>query len=89
MDEEDSFNSRSPWGRSINDGYMTINDYPDERWADIPSKRHNSGACLSFADGHVEYWKWKSASKVFLASVNVKADELPDLRRLQAATKTW
>jgi prepilin-type N-terminal cleavage/methylation domain-containing protein/prepilin-type processing-associated H-X9-DG protein len=29
-------------------------------WFDMPSNRHNQGANLSFADGHVEYWHWKA-----------------------------
>ena len=80
MDEEDSFNSPT---HSINDGYMTMNPYPSGKWADSPSKRHNRGACLSFADGHVEYWKWKSGGKIFVGQA--APDEIPDLRRLQAA----
>jgi prepilin-type N-terminal cleavage/methylation domain-containing protein/prepilin-type processing-associated H-X9-DG protein len=28
-------------------------------WWDIPANRHNQGANFSFADGHVEHWKWK------------------------------
>jgi prepilin-type N-terminal cleavage/methylation domain-containing protein len=88
MDEEDSFNSPPPFFRSINDGYMTINNYPDDRWADIPSKRHTRGACLSFADGHAEYWKWVSGGKIFVSG-KARPDEIPDLRRLQAATKSW
>jgi prepilin-type processing-associated H-X9-DG protein len=28
-------------------------------WWDMPSNRHNQGANLSFADGHVEHWKWQ------------------------------
>jgi prepilin-type N-terminal cleavage/methylation domain-containing protein/prepilin-type processing-associated H-X9-DG protein len=78
MDEEDSLNSP---GHSINDGYMTMNPYPANNWADSPSKRHNRGACLSFADGHVEYWKWRSGGKIF--GGQAKPDEIPDLRRLQ------
>jgi len=27
-------------------------------WWDMPSNRHNRGASLSFADGHVEHWRW-------------------------------
>ena len=30
-------------------------------WWDIPANRHNQGCNLSFADGHVEHWKWKVA----------------------------
>jgi prepilin-type N-terminal cleavage/methylation domain-containing protein/prepilin-type processing-associated H-X9-DG protein len=28
-------------------------------WWDVPGNRHNQGCNLSFADGHVEHWKWK------------------------------
>jgi prepilin-type N-terminal cleavage/methylation domain-containing protein/prepilin-type processing-associated H-X9-DG protein len=28
-------------------------------WWDMPSDRHTKGAGLSFADGHVERWKWR------------------------------
>jgi len=28
-------------------------------WWDMPSDRHSQGANLSFADGHVERWKWR------------------------------
>jgi prepilin-type processing-associated H-X9-DG protein len=28
-------------------------------WWDIPSSRHSQGGNLSFADGHVEHWKWR------------------------------
>ena len=26
----------------------------------IPAWRHNHGDTLAFADGHVDYWKWRS-----------------------------
>lgn len=26
----------------------------------LPSSRHNNGCVISFADGHAEYWRWKS-----------------------------
>jgi prepilin-type processing-associated H-X9-DG protein/prepilin-type N-terminal cleavage/methylation domain-containing protein len=28
-------------------------------WWDLPANRHNQGCNFSFADGHVEHWKWK------------------------------
>jgi prepilin-type N-terminal cleavage/methylation domain-containing protein/prepilin-type processing-associated H-X9-DG protein len=28
------------------------------KWWDVPADRHNQGANLSFADGHVETWRW-------------------------------
>ena len=32
--------------------------YYGVEWLDMPADRHNQGACLSFADGHVERWRW-------------------------------
>ena len=35
---------------------------PNEGWGywwDMPANRHNQGANFSFADGHIEYWKWQ------------------------------
>lgn len=36
----------------------------DGVWFDLPAGRHHDGGNLSFADGHVEHWKW-AAPKVF------------------------
>ena len=36
-----------------------------------PTSRHNNGACLSFADGHAEYWKWHSP---YINNINQKPD---------------
>ena len=30
-------------------------------WLNVPSSSHQNGATLAFADGHAEYWRWKSA----------------------------
>jgi prepilin-type N-terminal cleavage/methylation domain-containing protein len=57
-------------------------------WFDLPANRHSQGNCLSFADGHVERWKWV-APKIFTAlGQSVRSDELPDYRRLQNAVRT-
>ncbi len=32
----------------------------EKKWLDLPSARHNQGCNITFPDGHVEYWKWKS-----------------------------
>jgi prepilin-type processing-associated H-X9-DG protein/prepilin-type N-terminal cleavage/methylation domain-containing protein len=42
-------------------------------WADMPSNRHNQGANISFADGHVEYWHWA----VSMIDTNAVATYLP------------
>lgn len=39
-------------------GYPMPN-YESGIWWDMPSNRHDQGADLSFADGHVEYWHWQ------------------------------
>ena len=47
-------------GLTIDDGHFlystTINS-----WFNIPAWRHSHGDTLAFADGHVEYWKWRGA----------------------------
>jgi prepilin-type N-terminal cleavage/methylation domain-containing protein/prepilin-type processing-associated H-X9-DG protein len=56
-------------------------------WWDIPSDRHNRGGNLSFADGHVEHWKWavpKTASELGLP---VPSAEMADFLRIQSAMK--
>ena len=40
-------------------------------WYKLPTNRHNNGATLSFADGHSEYWRWRSS---FVQSGNQIAD---------------
>jgi prepilin-type N-terminal cleavage/methylation domain-containing protein/prepilin-type processing-associated H-X9-DG protein len=73
---------------TINDGMFVIVPlgYPggDEHWKDIPSDRQNRAANLSFADGHVEThrWRWPKARSLFPPAA--KADDLQDLRWLQA-----
>jgi prepilin-type N-terminal cleavage/methylation domain-containing protein/prepilin-type processing-associated H-X9-DG protein len=59
---------------NINDGIFLIFPPPDN-WTDLPSERHSNGCPFSFADGHVEYWKWHSNPP----------DETNDLTRVQAA----
>ena len=33
--------------------------YMDLTWWDLPADRHNRGCNLSFADGHVEHYRWR------------------------------
>ena len=52
-------------------------------WWDLPSSRHNQGGNLSFADGHVEHWRW-AVPKVFTGYVQSVSDgEMPDFLRVQ------
>ena len=56
-------------------------------WWDMPSDRHNLGANLSFADGHVEHWKWH-VPKIFYDWVQpVPPEEMPDYQCIQGAMR--
>lgn len=57
------------------------------QWWDMPSDRHNQAANLSFADGHVEHWKWKVPKKFNAWTQQVGQDEMPDYQRVQNAMK--
>ena len=52
----------------IDEGYMTADayavNYNVERWWDNPPVRHGDGVTLSFADGHVEHWRWKGIDTI-------------------------
>ena len=59
---------------------------------DYPGDRHNRAGNLSFADGHVESWRWKdprttplhrSGAPLVLA---VPSPNNPDVARIQNAT---
>ena len=55
-------------------------------WLDLPADRHNQAGNLSFADGHVEHWKW-AWPKRFERWVQPVANDSDrkDLHRLKGA----
>lgn len=57
-------------------------------WWDLPADRHNRGCSLSFADGHVERWRW-DAPKIFvtLGQAPASPEEWRDFARLRARVK--
>lgn len=61
----------------------------DYLWFDMPANRHSQGANFTFADGHVEHWKWKVPKTVQYLGQYVKTnpDEYPDYRRIQNAMR--
>ncbi len=83
---------------SMNDPcfYIDMASYDPRRpsgyiWVDYPSARHEGGGSMSFADGHVETWRWTDARTAppvrvgaFLAS-NVPSPNNPDVARVQHA----
>jgi prepilin-type N-terminal cleavage/methylation domain-containing protein/prepilin-type processing-associated H-X9-DG protein len=60
-----------------------------QAWWDMPSDRHQRGCSLSFADGHVEHWRWVTAKIPGSrgSPTPVTADDLPDWNRMAAAIK--
>jgi len=58
-----------------------------QHWWDMPSNRHNQGANLSFADGHVDHWKW-AVPMIFRDWIqSVTEAELPAWLRVKAGIK--
>lgn len=68
--------------------------YWPNMWFDMPSDRHNQGANLAFADGHVERWRWQVPKVLFMGIVAYPAlstnpNDLPDFLRVQSAMYMW
>jgi prepilin-type N-terminal cleavage/methylation domain-containing protein/prepilin-type processing-associated H-X9-DG protein len=59
----------------------------EQEWWDMPSDRHAQGANLSFADGHVEHWKWMVPKSADELGLPVQPAEMPDYQRVQNAMK--
>ncbi|MDD5139614.1 MAG: prepilin-type N-terminal cleavage/methylation domain-containing protein [Verrucomicrobiales bacterium] len=71
---------------TIEDGLFLFYREPSLIWQNSTSHRHNQGENLSFADGHAEYWKWRSAKKMQgYHEIATSSEEVIDIRRLQAA----
>jgi prepilin-type N-terminal cleavage/methylation domain-containing protein/prepilin-type processing-associated H-X9-DG protein len=79
VEEDDNLNNP---GNGINDGNIGLRTYPETEWGDAPARRHENGTTVSMADGHAEYWKWKSNRKIFMRG-SIFPDERPDLARIQ------
>ena len=66
---------------TIDDGHFlysaTVN-----HWYNLPAWRHGNGDTLAFADGHLEYWKWRSSLPAPY-STSASAAALQDIARLQ------
>jgi prepilin-type N-terminal cleavage/methylation domain-containing protein len=58
-------------------------------WWDMPADRHNQAGCLSFVDGHVERWRWKTPKLFQYVGQPPSAQEMPDYLRIQGAMKMW
>jgi prepilin-type N-terminal cleavage/methylation domain-containing protein/prepilin-type processing-associated H-X9-DG protein len=74
-------------GQFGNVGNPPLPFYSPNQWWDMPANRHNRGANLSFADGHVEHWKWKSGMIFYEFPQDVTAEDQPDYERVLNAMK--
>jgi prepilin-type processing-associated H-X9-DG protein len=83
---------------SLNDGMFIVDmrGYPSApsqlTIIDLMSARHESGANLTFGDGHVEFWQWRDA-RTLVPPVpgqafpgNISAPNNLDISRMQAIT---
>lgn len=74
-------------GRTSTESWTVYRDR--EQWWDNPTARHGLGTNWSFADGHVEYWKWQDMQTVKIARQEGNWQALksatgnPDLYRVQ------
>jgi prepilin-type processing-associated H-X9-DG protein len=83
MEEQENFTGRTMLN-FINDGNIGLRPYPQAEWGDLPGRRHDNGAVVSMADGHVEYWKWKSPKRnPPIRGRPIFPNERPDLDRIQ------
>lgn len=64
------------------DYYMKKTGDTATKWWDVPAERHNYGANISFADGHVELFKW-AARKGGSFGTEVKPGEIADWQRVR------
>jgi prepilin-type N-terminal cleavage/methylation domain-containing protein len=53
--------------RSIDNGSFGIWPWGSDSWWNLPTSLHSLGCCMSFMDGHVEYWKWKGTTVLALS----------------------
>lgn len=69
-----------------NPGGFVVMPAPSLVWRDTPAVAHGGGACITFLDGHAEFWTWSDpATLSFPAGTHeVPAASNADLPRLQA-----
>lgn len=76
--------------KTIIDGFFRVTSFSrvgavGKAWGSVPSDRHNQSANFSFADGHVETWKWKFPKKHAAWGEARTSEDQADLSRLQRA----
>jgi prepilin-type N-terminal cleavage/methylation domain-containing protein/prepilin-type processing-associated H-X9-DG protein len=60
----------------------------EDYWLDVPADRHSLGCNVTFADGHVEFWRWRAPKTGLWVGEHSWCDEdLLDLRQMQEHIK--
>ena len=76
----------------VDNGSFLIDTF-GRTWPELPSSRHSKGGVFSFADGHVEYWRWHGTSVLIFTSYGQAVPSSPadvsDLQRVQASTSPY
>jgi prepilin-type processing-associated H-X9-DG protein len=81
IDENPNTQFDSQFGNPVGSSAFAV------EWFDMPSDRHNLGGNLSFADGHVEHWRWQAPMTFFGWFGFVPPQQMPDFLRVQGAMK--
>jgi len=69
---------------SVGDIVFALQLNEGDHWQNTISARHSKGACLSFADGHSEYFHWKGLNKEYPYEYSFSdSATLQDMQRLQ------
>ena len=69
IDENEKSIQQSAFGINAPDN-LTLFNAPLWTWVSFPATRHNNAGVLSFADGHVEVWRWREANTMQIAALN-------------------
>jgi prepilin-type N-terminal cleavage/methylation domain-containing protein len=72
---------------TIDDGHFLYSATVNQ-WYNVPAWRHQHGDTLAFVDGHVEYWKWRSALPTSTYSALTEPAALQDVMRLQQTAQS-
>ena len=68
--------------RGYNIGSFAVEPFPNYVWTDNVAVWHKRGTCMSFGDGHVEYWQWQDPRTLKLRGHYMSTPGNKDLERL-------